>query len=176
MSERRKRRGNRRYYRKLQRWSTEVVTVDLGRDGPFDLWHWHPDLGFRSRTRGRSRRAHLTALFSAFDRLLGEAERVSQRLQVFVHIHDAMPGNDAVYVHGRNPGTPFPFRFDGYTFAAPVPDWITPFVDPDRFEFGVATGTEVGRAFLVGPLSRQFLVVPRGRLGRGAPTDSEVAP
>jgi hypothetical protein len=115
-------------------------------------------------------------LFSAFDRLLGEAERVSQPLQVFVHIHDAAPGNDAVYVHGRNSGTGFPFRFDGYDFEAAVPDWIAPFVDLDRFELGVAAGTEVGQAFLVGPLSRQFLVVPRGRLGRGAPTDSDLAP
>ena len=168
VSERRKRRGNRRYYRKLQRWSTEAVSVDLERDGPFDVWHWHPDLWCRSRPRGRSRRAHLAALFAAFDRLLREAEAVSQPLQIFVHIHDAVPGNDAVYVHGPNSGTGFPFRFEGYDYEAPIPHWLAPFIDPGRFEFGAAAGTEVGHAFLVGPLSRQYLVVPRGRLGRGA--------
>jgi hypothetical protein len=172
VSERRKQRGDRRYYRKLERWATETVTVDLERDGPFDVWHWHPDLWCRSRPRGRSRRAHLAALFAAFDRLLDEAERASQPLQVFVHVHDAVPGNDALYLHGPNPVTAFPFRFDGYAFDAPIPEWLVPFVDPDRFEFGAAAGTEVGHAFLVGPLSRQYLVVPRGRLGRGAPSHS----
>ncbi|MEO5822844.1 MAG: hypothetical protein ABIT71_20245 [Vicinamibacteraceae bacterium] len=176
LSERRKRRGNRRYYRKLLRWPTAVVTVDLERGGPFDMWHWHPDMwGRRSQPRGRSRHAHLTALFAALERLVREAEGLSRPLQVFAHVEDAFPSSDALYVHGPNSGgVAYSYGFVGYTFGEPVPDWLIPFVDVQRFEFGVSSGADLERPAQEPPAGRHFLVVPRGRLGRGAPTAHEI--
>jgi hypothetical protein len=155
---RKKLRGGRRYFARLERWP-ETVRVSLTADNWYDLWHLHPDFHGWTWRGGRARRAHLRVLFAALDRVVTEVGPAEHPVQVFVHVSRDDPPSDAIYVHTPNPNTtPFPFRFEGCTFGEPPPAWFAPFVDSSRMEVGTAQSPD-------GPL---YLIAPRGRLGRGA--------
>jgi hypothetical protein len=152
----RKLRGGRRYFRRLRRWG-ETFTVDLAPGHWYDLWHEHPDLFGWSLRGGKARRAHLAALFQAFDRVLEQVRLYEGQFQTFVGIcREDSPG-DALYFHTPNPNsTNFPHAFPGYRWDARVPPWLAEFVDLERFEFGETQYED----------KVWYAVVPRGRGGR----------
>jgi hypothetical protein len=63
----RKLRGGRRYFRRLLCWSGGIE-VEFGPAYWYDFWRVHPDFQSWNTAGGRTRRAHLVALFQAFRR------------------------------------------------------------------------------------------------------------
>jgi hypothetical protein len=129
-------RGGRRYYRGLARW-LERISLDLGPETWYDMWHAHPDF-YGWSTRGpRARRAHLVVLFQAFERVLNQVPSYGRPVQVFVAVNGIDSPGNAIYIHTPNPnGQAFPYEFEGYRWAVPVPSWLHRFVDTQRFEIG----------------------------------------
>ena len=153
---RRKLRGGRRYSRHLQRWASKL-RVDLSPGHWYDLWHQHPDFFGWSRKSGRWRRAHLVALFEAFEMLLRQVAEHQGAYQAFLGINRQDSPGDAIYFHTPNPNSSnFPHAFSGFSWDAPIPSWLAPFVDRQRFEFGQTS--------FEGDYS--YVVVPRGKGGR----------
>jgi hypothetical protein len=151
-------RGGRRYFQKLQRWP-DSVTILLGGDNWYDLWHTHPDFPGWSRRGHGARRAHLAVLFAAFHRLLEQLAERAESAQVFVTVNTHDSPGDALYVHTPNPHGKFPYDFGSCRWEGfRVPGWLAEFVDANRFE--VAERVFEGE--------KRYVVTPRGRRGRPA--------
>jgi hypothetical protein len=131
-------RGAKRYYRKLQR-DAAKFSLDLSDSSWFDLWHHHFDLTDHHSRRGpRHRLQHLRALFTAFERALSQAACADRPVQVFISIAPENESEqDALYVHTPNPnGTPFPYTFDDVGWTAPAPALLRPFVADKEWDVG----------------------------------------
>jgi len=141
----RKPRGGRRYYARLRR-KAATFSVDLAPPSWYELWHDHFDWRGRSRGSGRTRRAHLDALFTAFRRVLVQAADAKVAVQVFVSIApDAEAEQDALYVHTPNPnGVPYPYRFEGVQWGVMPPPILRDFVRDEPWEVGAALGERTG--------------------------------
>lgn len=131
-------RGGKQYYRRL-RASAATFSLDFGSSQWYDLWHIHFDFRGYSRRSPQARTEHLAVLFTAFKGVLRQASEATRPVQVFVSIAPASePEQDALYVHTPNPnGTPFPHKFQGVEWDAPVPAFLRRFVADEPFEVGI---------------------------------------
>jgi hypothetical protein len=138
-------RGGRRYYARLRR-KGATFSIDLTPPRWYDLWHEHFDCRGHSRGRGRARRAHLDALFTAFRRMLQQAADAGAAVQVFVSIApDAKAEQDALYVHTPNPnGTSFPHRFEGVQWDVVPPPVVRACVEHEQWQVGALGGEWTG--------------------------------
>lgn len=130
----RKKRGKRRYYRTLAR-----DAADFGEElsGWYDLMHWHVDWDGIGNLSWRSRRAHLAALFTTYERLLAQLDGWSEPHQCWVHIDPADSSFDAVYLHTKNPNRDnFPLSFEWVEWDAEIPERLHEFVTPGSLQFG----------------------------------------
>lgn len=103
-----KRRGLRKYYRKLARlnefacgenWLTYVHDADDW----FNYAHLHFDWEGYGNLHWKERQSHLDALFRHYEMLAEVCLHVERALQVFAIIHEFDSGSDALYVHSPNP-------------------------------------------------------------------------
>ena|SRR5688572_17580 len=134
---RRKFRGARRYYRGLERRAARF-SFDLSAGNWFDLHHTHFDWVGHGRRGTRHRRRHLTALFTAFRRVVDQARASGRPLQVWLSVAaDHEVEQDALYLHSANPnGTPFPYPFSGVEWSVEVPPFLRDFVGDGSKEIG----------------------------------------
>lgn len=132
----RKLRGNRRYYRNLERWAANFfLPVD---DNWYNLWHVHPDWYGRGNASAKARRQHLKALFPAFERGLKQAKDSDLPFQIFVAICVENASRDALFFHTPNPNAEnFPHRFEGCQWQVNPPGFLKEFVDSGVHEIGM---------------------------------------
>jgi hypothetical protein len=129
---RKKPRGNRRYYRALER---EALTFAPDVAGWFNLSHWHTDWRGRGNRSWRGRQAHLTALFTRFERLLQALSQRPEPAQCWLLIDANDSANDALYLHTPNPHSAYPVEVRDVDWDAPVPIRLQPFMR-DGWLFG----------------------------------------
>lgn len=108
---RKKLRGKKRYFRRVCA-RAEALSLSVGDEDWYDLWHYHPDwYGYGNRSWAMRAR-HLEAV--AYAQCARQLSRFSQPYQLWIYLdaHDA--SQDAVYVHSPNPNrSNFPLVFDG---------------------------------------------------------------
>lgn len=112
-----KRRGKRKYYRRLGRlnqipdyWFTEIDDAESW----FDFDHVHFDWSGYGDCCWKERLAHLNALFLHFDILVQAFRKVERKFQVFAVLNERDSGSDALYLHTPNPTGYFPHSDFGY--------------------------------------------------------------
>lgn len=113
-----KRRGLRRYYRKLRQLNEFASAVSWLEDihDP-DSWfyyaHIHFDWSGYGDTRWKERAEHLDVMFRHYDMFAGECRQVDRAYQVYAVVHEFDSGSDALYVHTPNPyGDNYPMRWN----------------------------------------------------------------
>ena len=140
----RKQRGKRRYFRRLERWATEL-RLDTKPGEWYDLWHAHPDVRGIGNRRGRARLAHLRALFAAFENLHQQAESWETPHQIFLSISAGDAGQDAIYVHTPNPNQAnFPLTFEGVSWGEEWPPLLASFAG-EGLELGTSNDERYNR-------------------------------
>lgn len=128
-------RGQRRYYRVLQRDAARFAVPRLG--NWYDYMHWHVDWRGLGNTSWLARRAHLDALFTTFRRVLAQTAEWSDPHQVWLQVDAMDSSQDAVYLHTPNPNKEnYPNAFDGVDWNAPVPERLQAFLVGTTWEFG----------------------------------------
>lgn len=94
----------------------------------FNHWHQHVDWNSKGRESPRHRQAELKALFELHRRVRDMMSHYSGRYQQYLLICQADPGQDAVYLHSKNPYTPFPNQIAAQVVDR-VPQWLRFHVD-----------------------------------------------
>jgi hypothetical protein len=147
-------RGGKRYYSRL-RDKARTFTLDLRPGHWYDLWHEHFDRLGHSRRDGRVRATHLSALFTAFRRVIAQVASTTEPMQVFVSIAPASEAEqDALYVHSPNPnGTLFPHPFEGVRWDASPPSLVRRFVENESWQVGVVTAADGQQWWVVRPFA-----------------------
>jgi hypothetical protein len=146
-------RGGKRYYSRLRE-KARTFTLDLQRDHWYDFWHEHFDRFGYSRRNCRVRAQHLSALFSAFRRVIAQLASATGPVQVFVSIApESEAEQDALYVHTPNPnGTPFPHPFENVSWGASPPPLVRRFVENESWQVGVLTAADGQQWWVVRPI------------------------
>ena len=135
---RRRIRGRRRYYRALRREAERFAVIP---SGWYDYMHWHGDWPGLGNLRWKERRAHLSALFTMFHRLLAATRNWATPHQAWLQIDAFDSSQDAVYLHTANPNTDnFPNGFKGVEWDAPVPARLREFMTDPSWQFGRLEG------------------------------------
>jgi hypothetical protein len=138
----RKVRGQRRYYRSLDR---KAARFHVELRGWYDLKHWHVDWGGLGNFSWRGRRAHLAALFTMYRRLLAQTRAWQEPHQCWLFIDAGDGSNDAVYLHTRNPNQDnFPLDFKWVVWEADVPARLREFMTDPAWQFGLSDGQGTG--------------------------------
>lgn len=113
-----KRRGLRRYYRKLRRLNEFASAMSwLGDihdpESWFDYAHIHFDWSGYGDFRWKERAEHLDVMFRHYDMFAGECWQVDRAFQVYAVVHEFDSGSDALYLHTPNPnGDNYPMRWN----------------------------------------------------------------
>lgn len=112
-----KRRGLKRYYRKLQqtyqceRWCKNICNFSTW----YDLAHLHFDWKNYGNIRWKERREHLDVLFRHYAIMEREAVKVNRPFQLFILLHQYDSAQDALYLHTPNPNAEnYPLDFSKY--------------------------------------------------------------
>jgi hypothetical protein len=118
------------------------------------LWHEHFDRFGYSRQDRRVRAQHLSAVFTAFKRVIAQLTLATEPVQVFVSIApECEAEQDAIYVHMPNPnGSPFPHPFDGVRWGVSPPSLIRRFVENESWQVGIVTAGDGQQWWVVRPL------------------------
>jgi hypothetical protein len=104
----------------------------------FDLWHTHLFLKNVDLLEPPARREGLRALFAAWSPVETAAGRLTCPWQSWLVIDPAEPDQNAIYLHTPNPNCEnFPYPFEGVTWGADPPGWLSEFID---------SGVELGRS------------------------------
>ncbi len=133
-------RGNRRYYRNLER-RAKRFRLELSPSDWYDLWHEHADsrgLG-RSNRSARARRSHLLALRTMFERALAQTADYDLPHQLWLDLCLQDGGRDALYFHTPNPNLrgEFPNRYASlFTWDEPLPPIFSLFDRPEIWQVG----------------------------------------
>jgi hypothetical protein len=130
-------RGFSRYVRHL-RSEAESFEVPLSTDYSIDMWHRHFDFFGYGRRNWALRRLHIEALFTAFERALGQKRAAGARMQVFVSIAPMVDAEqDALYYHGPNSGgDPYPYLYPGVRWNVSPPVFLRQFLVDKPWQVG----------------------------------------
>src|SRR5258708_27262684 len=80
----------------------------------FDLWHTHVDWGGEGNKDWKKREKFLTELLGLYEQYKVSLSKYPRDYQLWVKIDDKDSGQDAVYIHTKNPNTDnFPIKVLG---------------------------------------------------------------
>jgi hypothetical protein len=113
----RKKRGLRRYYRKLIE-NAENYSIIKEPDHWFDYWHYHIDERNTSNRSWKNRKLHLKALCIIFHRIAKEAKALNTPFQLWLIMHEKNGYSDAVFLHTPNPQSEFPTKISKVDWEA----------------------------------------------------------
>lgn len=120
-----KKRGLRRYYKKLND-SFFVERLNLGGNDTFwfDLFHFHIDNEGLGNKSWKSRIQHLDALFEIAGKLETKLTGYSKKFQFWIEISESDSREDAIYLHTKNPMEQrFRYQLVLTTEKHLIPDW-----------------------------------------------------
>lgn len=106
-----KRRGLKRYYKKLRQCNEWDYWCDalLNESGWFNYAHQHFDWKSYGDICWRERKEHLDVLFKHFSVIASRVKNLKRPFQMFAIIDLNDSGQDALYFHTPNPYTEYPF-------------------------------------------------------------------
>jgi hypothetical protein len=129
-------RGNKRYYRSLQR-RAEEFCLDLGPNAWYDHWHTHFDWHGRGNKKGKARSQHTRALFIAFENVLNQTTTYQKQYQTWLLFNASDSSQDAICFHTPNPNAQnFPYRFEGFRWGVSAPGFLRPYFK-ETYEIGM---------------------------------------
>lgn len=109
-----KKRGLKRYYKKLSK-SRPIDYLDLsgGDNSWFDFYHIHIDnIGLGNKS-WKSRKQHLDSLFQVAKELEEKLSSYPKDFQYWIEISENDSREDSIYIHTENPyGTKFPISIE----------------------------------------------------------------
>lgn len=144
-------RGQRRYFQELAR-TAEQLTLDLGNDSWYHLWHWHPDMAGYSNLRYRYLRMHLQQLFRAFDNLLRQAAGAPRDYQAWIYVNSGDFSRNALYFHmPQAPQQHFPIRIAGAEPVRRLPDYLLIFLENTSYQCLITTADGSREYFIYAP-------------------------
>lgn len=134
---RRKLRGRRRYFRRLQR-EADAIIQRLHSNELFELWHHHFDFRCYGEWSARLRFAHRRLLFDTFARARAAAASSGRSTQIFVQLSTPdRCGEDALYCHTRRDGSAdAPYTYPSFVVAKTVPSHIREFIQEPSLRVG----------------------------------------
>jgi hypothetical protein len=109
-----KRRGLRRYFRKLKNQKLpEFLDFSGSEHSWFDYYHLHIDnIGLGNRS-WKARKHHLDALFDLAVKVEAKLQHYPKDYQYWIEIDEKDSVEDAIYIHTQNPnGSPFPIKLN----------------------------------------------------------------
>ncbi|MBV9774222.1 MAG: hypothetical protein JO040_09755 [Gemmatimonadetes bacterium] len=99
--------------------------------------HWHVDSRGMGNLSWRSRRAHLSAVFTMYERLLAQTREWEEPHQCWLLIDATDSSYDAVFLHTPNPNRDnFPLDFSWVTWDVEVPERLREFMTDPAWQFG----------------------------------------
>ncbi len=104
--------------------------LNMARKQWCDLWHTHFDWNGEGKASIHIHREFVRAHFIAFRNARKELIRHGAAYQLFLAIYPTDPESDALYVHTKNPQTPFPHDFGEVTELVTTPWLLRHFVNP----------------------------------------------
>jgi len=111
----RKRRGLKRYFRKLAGHNDleKLIALTFEKESWFDLWHSHYDWEGLGNNSWKRRKPHLDTLFRNFDLYPDRLKTIEKPFHLFIHLNDFDSSDDAVFIHTENPNqSSFPYKAD----------------------------------------------------------------
>jgi hypothetical protein len=115
---RRKLRGKRRYFARVER-EAQGFVMKPGPEAWWDLWHYHADWSGWGNLGWRYRRQHLLALCTVFRKICEARAAFHTPFQTWILLNGEDAGQDATYLHTPNPnGTAFPIQPVGVVWGA----------------------------------------------------------
>lgn len=127
-----------KYWRHVWR-KARRLSINLSDKQWCDNWHVHFDWAGRGSLSRFEHRLHIRPLMHAFARAKSELEKQMTPYQVYVRIHPADPGSDALFVHTPNPHTQFPTAFEDCQFLDACPPLLMGLVNLARFKVMVSS-------------------------------------
>jgi hypothetical protein len=129
---RRKFRGKRRYFERVQRKADSFVLepVPPVSDTGWEYWHYHADWPGWGNRRWKYRRAHIQALCTVFQKICDARAQISMPFQTWIVLDGENAGLDATYLHTPNARDSFPVTLAdaewGTSALAPVVQSLLP--------------------------------------------------
>ena len=116
-----------------------------------DLWHQHLDPEGFGSLGWMHRRRHLSALLTALSRARIELTGASKPYQLFAIINRYDAGDDAIFVHTKNPnGTQFPIMHEGDVVSL-LPPFLAGLVDLSRYRV-ISQRSSTADIYIIEPL------------------------
>ncbi|QNF34635.1 hypothetical protein HUW51_18580 [Adhaeribacter swui] len=114
-------RGQRRYYRNLQKlknFKNNALDLSGNSNSWFDLWHIHFDWKGLGNKSWKKRKPHLDSLIKHFNSFEESLNSYPKPFHLFAIIHDYDSSDDAVYIHTSNPNqNNFPLSVEAATVS-----------------------------------------------------------
>ena len=164
---RKKFRGKRAYFRRILKDASEF-RLEVSSGDWWDLWHHHADWVGWGNLRWKYRKQHIEALRIVYDQCAAAMERCPQPFQLWMLLCPDDAGQDAVYVHTRNPNC------DNFPYIPPDTTWCerscdTPLAPkPARIGFCVHEGITCYFIYLrdIGIPLEERMVITQGQAER----------
>ena len=102
---RKKFRGKRAYFRRVLA-TAESFQLRVTPDAWWDRWHYHADWPGYGNLGWKYRKQHLEALFMVFNHCAKAMKSYPHPFQLWFSLSGRDAGEDAVYLHTRNPNNP----------------------------------------------------------------------
>lgn len=133
-------RGKRRYFRKVRE-EAENYRCDPEEGYWWDYSHYHADSPGWGNRGWRYRREHVRALCTVFQRNADARDRFSDDFQTWILLHTDDDGQDATYLHSRNPnGSLFPLALERVSWGVPeLEDFLQPILPGLELRVGAVT-------------------------------------
>lgn len=115
-------RGQKRYYLRIQRKAQEFVP-DLAPEHWYDYWHYHADWPGYGNLSWKHRKAHLAAYYQVFKTFARLTANYSLPFQLWLYLDAEDSGQDGVYFHTPNPngdGNHFPDKLPEVQWGLPA--------------------------------------------------------
>ena len=111
--------------------------LDFGQQAWFDLWHTHLDFFGLGNTSLKVRRAHIKAQLTLYENLIDKLQQLNQPYQTWIEINELEAGQDAVYIHTKNPNSDnFPLIINELKWNQSLPHFLEDLIDLNRFHVG----------------------------------------
>lgn len=117
--------------------AADAFTLELSGDSWFELMHWHPDMRGWGNAGSDARHTCLLLVRRYLAKAMQALATWPVPSQCWALIDPADSGQDAVYVHTRNPNRDnFPYDFDEVTWDVAGPAWLAAVFPENAYRVG----------------------------------------
>lgn len=109
LAPRKKLRGRRRYFDRVQR-TAQALCLDVESWTGCNYWHYHADWPGWGNLGWRHRLPHVRALCTVFQKIADARDRFASPFQTWIAIREEDAGQDATFIHSPNAAGTFPFH------------------------------------------------------------------